>query len=129
MICSLNFFGDGAASVRDQRRSAERMVLPINSGFSLRAMVSTSGSSGIFGVRCDVASVIYHVAALGTRHSLYSLNISPTLRPSCARRITSPSMEEIERTVMRPLSGFIFFGGMGTVSVVIMCLMGSFASR
>lgn len=56
VICSRNFLGDGAASVRDQRKLAERIVLPIRFVLRFRAMVSTSGSSGIFSCRCEVST-------------------------------------------------------------------------
>jgi hypothetical protein len=46
-ICRLNFSGEGSASVRLQRRSTDRMVLPTSAGRRVRAMVSTSGSSGM----------------------------------------------------------------------------------
>ena len=53
LICSLNFLAEGKASVRAQRKSASRMVLPTSSGCRLRAMVSTSGSSGMLISICE----------------------------------------------------------------------------
>src|SRR5574339_504058 len=59
----------------------------------------------------------------------HSLNISPTLRPWWARRITSPSIGAIDKTVSRPSISFSFSGGIGTVSVVTICLTGKAAKR
>jgi hypothetical protein len=52
----LNFLGDGKASVRDQSKTPERIVFPTSSGFSFRAMVSTSGNSGMRGFQLSARS-------------------------------------------------------------------------
>src|SRR5258706_6197823 len=65
----------------------------------------------------------------GISHRIYSLNISPTLRPSWARMITSPNSGAIDITVRRSLSKATFSGGIGTVAVVINCFTGRAASR
>ena len=54
----------------------------------------------------------------------YSLNISPTVRPSWARLMTSPNKRRTERMVRRPSRNFIFSAEIGTESVVMMCLIG-----
>ena len=63
------------------------------------------------------------------RHEDYSLNISPTERPSWARMITSPSKDATERIVSLPSRIFSLSAEIGTVSVVMMCLIGREASR
>src|ERR1035437_3333800 len=57
------------------------------------------------------------------RH-FYSLNISPTLRPSLARKITSPNRLATERTISLSPKKARFSGGIGTVSVVTNSLTG-----
>ena len=53
------------------------------------------------------------------QRGFYSLNNSPTERPSCARRMTSPSIGATERIVMRSLSLSNFSPESGALSVVM----------
>ena len=97
-ICFRNFPGEGIARVRDQRRSASRIVRPTRSGRRLLAMVSTSGSSGI---------LIYPFATLGIQTHFPSVSHIPTsssgeLKPKIPSAILFLSIEAPSYFAVRP---------------------------